>query len=260
MVKSAETRAGACARQPLTMLPNRVQKFSLAPRNASFSLHQGTEHKMALVRAPLLGFGASGAIANTQVYSTWKGRPYAREYVVPANPRSTDQTKTRDVFSWLNEVYKVAPVDFRTPWVASAKGRVMTDRNLFIQKDLTILRDLTALTGIILSPGAKGGLSAPVTLTGASGQITIAADAPDPLPAGWMVTGFTGVAIRQQDPHSGVLFDIASGTDDTAPYSVVLATLAAGVWMAGGWFTYQRTALATDLAYGPSTGATVTVG
>lgn len=209
---------------------------------------------MAGVTAPLLSFGASGQIAKTQVYATWKGRPYVRRYVTPANPRSTDQTTTRDNFAWLNSVWKVAPADFRLAWLLAAKGQVMTDRNLFIKKNLPVLRDMPDLTGMIMSPGARGGLTAVVAVTPGNDLVTVDGTPPDPLPAGWTVTRFIAAAIRQQDPMAGLLYEISVGDDPTSPYSVVLAGLAsAQTYMVAGWFEYQKSALATDLAYGPAT-------
>jgi hypothetical protein len=211
---------------------------------------------MAVVTAPLLSFGASGQVAKSQVYSTWKGRPYVRRYVTPSNPKSTDQMLTRDTFGWLNSVWKVAPFDFRTAWTLAAKGQVLTDRNLFIKNNLTTLRTIADLTGMILSPGAKGGLNGDVVITPGNDLVTVAGTAPDPLPSGWTVNRFIAAAIRQQDSSNGVLFDIVTGDDVSDPYSVVLAGLASAQhYLVGGWFEYQKSSLATDLAYGPSTGA-----
>jgi len=50
---------------------------------------------MAKLKAPLLSFGASGAIAKAIVYFGWKGLNVAREYVIPANPRTAGQTTQR---------------------------------------------------------------------------------------------------------------------------------------------------------------------
>lgn len=212
---------------------------------------------MAGVTAPLLSFGASGQIAKTQVYATWKGRPYVRRYVTPANPQSTDQTTTRDAFSWLNSVWKIAPADFRLAWTLAAKGQVMTDRNLFIRKNLPVLRGNLDLAGIVLSPGARGGLAAAVAITPGNDLVTVDGTPPDPLPAGWSVVRFIAAAIRQQDPQTGLLYEISVGDDMTNPYSVVLAGLAsAQTYLVGGWFEYQKSSLPTDLAYGPSIGAT----
>lgn len=50
---------------------------------------------MAKLKAPLLSLGASGAIAKTIVFFPWKGINAARQYVVPANPRTSAQNTQR---------------------------------------------------------------------------------------------------------------------------------------------------------------------
>jgi len=54
---------------------------------------------MAKVTAPLLSLAASGKIANTLVASVWKGVPYMRQYVVPANPNTPAQSTHRACFT-----------------------------------------------------------------------------------------------------------------------------------------------------------------
>lgn len=214
---------------------------------------------MATVNAPLLSFGAGGQIAKTQVYSSWKGVAYARRYVVPSNPRSADQTLTRSTFSFLNSVWKVAPGDFTAAWQSAVKGRPLTDRNLWIQKNLPLLREASDLTGLILSPGARGGLIGDIVVTPGDDLVTVTGTPPDPLPAGWTVTRMIAAAIRQQDPQSGAMFEVVAGDDPTSAYSVALTGLAsAAAYVVGGWFEYQKSSVATDLAYGPSTGEETT--
>lgn len=50
---------------------------------------------MAKLIAPLFSFGASGALADSLVFFTWKGLNVVRQYVVPANPSSTKQVTQR---------------------------------------------------------------------------------------------------------------------------------------------------------------------
>jgi len=54
---------------------------------------------VAKLKAPLLSLGASGAIAKALVYFGWKGLDCVREYVVPANPKSTAQNTQRGYLS-----------------------------------------------------------------------------------------------------------------------------------------------------------------
>jgi hypothetical protein len=60
---------------------------------------------MAKVKGPLMSLEASGSIANTLVFSIWKGRPYVRELVTPSNPSSAGQIAVRKV---LGSVAKAA--------------------------------------------------------------------------------------------------------------------------------------------------------
>jgi len=46
---------------------------------------------MAKLKAPLMSLGASGALGKALVFFGWKGLNVVREYVVPANPKSTEQ-------------------------------------------------------------------------------------------------------------------------------------------------------------------------
>jgi hypothetical protein len=246
--------ATAYGRAPLTISPVNPQKEApgrVAAR-ATLNLIEG-KPAMARVTAPLLSFGASGQIGKTQVYATWKGVPYVRRHVIPSNPNSSEQALTRNAFSWINSVWKVAPADFRSAWALFAKGQALTDRNAFLKFNLPILRPAVVVTDMVLSPGAKGGLVGDITVTPGNDLITVTGTPPDPLPPGWIVTRLIAACIRQQNPQSGVLFDIVVGDDVTDPYSVVLAGLAsAQTYLAGGWFEYQKSALATDLAYGPA--------
>lgn len=50
---------------------------------------------MAKLKAPLLSLGATGAIGKSIVFFNWKGLDVAREYVVPANPKTDPQTTQR---------------------------------------------------------------------------------------------------------------------------------------------------------------------
>lgn len=214
---------------------------------------------MALVTGPLLSFSAGGQIAQTQVYSKWKGRAYVRRYVRPANPRSTEQTLTRSVFAWLSNTWRVSPADFQAPWKAAAQNQVMTDRNLWNKRNTTMLRNGIDLEGIVLSPGAKAGLNVDSTITPGAGSISIAIAVPAVLPAGWTIVQGVAVAILQQDPHVDTDYNVYAATDLTAPYAPTITGLAAGDYVAGGWLVYQRSASLTDLAYGAAAGEVTTV-
>lgn len=217
-----------------------------------------SENVMATNTAPLLSFGARGQIAKSVVYASWKGRPYTRRHVVPSNPRSTDQTKTRTAFSWLQATFKLMSADAQLPWVLAAKGQVLTDRNAWTKANLPTLQPLTTNVGMTFSNGAAGGL--PVggaTFTPGSGDIVCAITAPA-LPTGWTIVKAIAVAMKQQNPQADALYTTVSGEDTTSTYSITLSGLSTVEYIVGAFFVYQKSSLATDLAVGPALMGTAT--
>ena len=54
---------------------------------------------MAVLKAPLFSFGASGSLAKALVYGVWKGVNVVRSHVVPANPNTTLQAAQRTLMT-----------------------------------------------------------------------------------------------------------------------------------------------------------------
>lgn len=191
---------------------------------------------------PLLSMRASGQIGKTMVFSKWKGRAYVREYVEPSNPQTTEQTHTRDCFSWLQRVYKTAPALFVEPWARYTNGKVLTDRNAFTKFNLPVLRDMADLDNMVFSPGAFGGLPpASCVCTPGNDQLAFAVTAPSVVPTGWVIAAAVVAAIPQQDPESGLLYDITAGEDLTAAYSITLTGLLnATEYRWGAWLRWTR--------------------
>jgi len=212
---------------------------------------------MAKTTAPLLSMGASGQIGETLVASKWKGRAYMRRYVTPSNPQTAEQTLTRNCFSFLQSVFKVAPPLFVEAWQAYAVGKVMTDRNAFTKFNLPVNRDQADLANFIFSPGALGGLP-PASINPVAGNdiITVGVTAPTTVPTGWTINGAIAACIRDQDPDTGVLFDITAGEDLTSTYSIVLSGLTANLYRVGAWLRWNRPD--GQLAYSPAVLGTAT--
>lgn len=194
---------------------------------------------MAKVGGPLMSLTASGTIAQTLTYASWKGIDYARTRVIPANPRSTQQTNTREVFAYLQSLYKFLPSIGREPWVAATVGIPMTPENLLLSKNISVLRLATVLDDLVLSPGARGG-SPPsgIIITPGSGQLSIAVSAPS-LPSGWTITAAQAIAVKDQDPHDPIVATPVAAEDTTGPYTVVLSSLDTGdVYQVGVWLKW----------------------
>jgi len=206
---------------------------------------------MAKVTAPLLSFGASGQVAQTQVYSKWKGRPYVRRHVIPANPQTAEQSKTRNAFTWLQNVYKFMDPLCTAPWEAYASGQVMTGRNAFTKANLPTLRPATDIDILQLSPGALGGLPpASFTVTPGNDQLTLAGTAPASTPDGWTAYSMVFAVILSQNPQSGQDYVITVVEDTAAAYSQVIGSLDEAEYQCFAWMKWTRPD--GRIAYSPS--------
>lgn len=205
---------------------------------------------MAKVTGPLMSFGASGSLAKTMVASKWKGRPYFRQHVTPANPQSAEQTKTRSLFAWLSGVWKNLGSIGIAPWNRFAVGQVLTGRNAFMGNNVGFMRDQIDAQDMQASPGAKGGPApSSVSAAGGVGTVTATITAPTP-PTGWTLTAVQALAIEDQDPQSAVLFTTYEGEDTADPKDTVALTVPAGDYVVFGWTKWAKPD--GSVAYGPS--------
>lgn len=208
---------------------------------------------MAKPVAPLFGFDARGTLAKAIVFSSWRGRAYVRRWVSPAQPRTAPQVETRNTFTWLMAVYKRAPALMTQVWQLAAKGRPLTDRNLFAKDNLGQLIGMSDLDLLVLSPGALGGLPpAAAVITPGADQLSVAVTVPD-APPDWTLTSAIAAALPDQDPQSGTNFVITAGEDTSAPYTIVLTGLTvAGSYQVRTWLKWMKpdgsTAYSPDIA------------
>lgn len=212
---------------------------------------------MAKTTAPLLSFGAAGAIAKVQVYSRWRGIPYARQYVTPSNPNTTAQQLTRNIFRTLNSMWLVAPSLLIAPYDRNAEGQSFLGRNKFIGDNLRTMRGEANMQLFAASPGAKGGLPAnSIAVTPGAGTLTVDFDVPA-APAGWTLDGAVALAFPDQAPDEPFAGPITADEDAAAPYSVVLSGLTAGVlYQVSGYLRWTKAD--GKVAYGASLQATGT--
>lgn len=198
---------------------------------------------MAKVTGPILSIRARGQIGKSQIYSQWRGIPYARQYNVPANPRTTGQLLTRDVFAWLQNLWRSAPAVLQNVWLEAARGRPFTDRNRHTQVNLPLLRVGTTVTAYLGSPGVASG-PALVSATPTPGVGTLAlAVVSATLPTGWAAVQAVAVLVKQQDPHDAFIGPVSSDTDAAGPapnWALSFAGLAAASYVWSTWVEYQR--------------------
>lgn len=199
---------------------------------------------MSKLIAPLLSFGAGGQLAKTAVYSSWKGIPYARRYVIPANPRTTKQQVTRNMFKTLNQIWLLMPGVGKEPWIARAQGRPLTGVNAFIQSNIRGVDPSTPPTDwadFIGSAGAKGGLPpASLGVTPATTTLTAAIGSPQ-IPDDWTIAAAQGICFLDGDPQDSFVGSIQEQEDDTSTYSLVFTGLTTSTdYVISAWFKWTR--------------------
>lgn len=191
---------------------------------------------MAKITGGLLSLGARGTIAKTITFAGWRGVPYARQTVIPANPQTTAQTTTRQTFSNASAIWKGAASLFTAPWDRFAVGQKFTGRNAFIKEFVGRLRGDANLTDMLFAPSAKGGTPlTTITLTPAANQITVDVTAPAP-PTGWTLDSVIAAAIVDADPETMTDFTVTVDEDDVTQAQVVLTGLDANtLYRVGAW-------------------------
>jgi hypothetical protein len=122
-----------------------------------------------------MSLGASGSVAKTIVFSHWKGRPYVRQHVTPANPRSAAQIGGRSMMSFLSKAWAhyLAGASKQASWAALAKATTISEFNAFTQLNR---KNWTQFLAPIATPtDARSGtlptLAAP-TVTAGVGEIS----------------------------------------------------------------------------------------
>ena len=91
---------------------------------------------MTRVTGPLFSLTASGTIGDVITYSNWKGLPYVRTRVIPANPQTAGQVSIRYMMSsgvsaWQDTAS--VPAASRLSWDYYASGTGMSGFNRYIK-------------------------------------------------------------------------------------------------------------------------------
>ncbi len=205
---------------------------------------------MAKTVAPLLSFDARGKIADTQVYSNWRGVPYVRRYVVPGNPKTTGQVLTRDVFRNLDLRWKQGPTLMRAPWDRFAVGQKFVGRNSYLGKNINALRGEADMALYIGSPGAKGGLP-PTSMVVTPGVAELVVTVTEPaLPAGWTIQAAVASCLKDQTPEAVVTDIVVAAEDLATPFSITLAGLDTVLYQVQAWLRWVKPD--SSIAYGAS--------
>jgi hypothetical protein len=101
---------------------------------------------MVKVSGPAFSLEASGSLANTIVYSKWKGRPYVRQLVTPTNPKSASQTGMRAMFAFLSTEWAGLSAADKATWEDLADATNISPFNAFVSFNQAKWRDFGSPT------------------------------------------------------------------------------------------------------------------
>jgi len=84
----------------------------------------------------MMSLDASGTLANAVTFSKWKGRNYARERVIPANPKSGAQTGRRAMFRFLTQAWASVGDADQATWQDLADQLIASKFNGFVSENM----------------------------------------------------------------------------------------------------------------------------
>lgn len=99
---------------------------------------------MVRVQAPALSLEASGSLAGSLVFAKWKGRPYVRTLVTPANPKSGGQVGMRAMLKWLSQQWASITSGDQATWKTRADQSVISNFNAYVAYNQLRWRDFLA--------------------------------------------------------------------------------------------------------------------
>ena len=96
---------------------------------------------MVKLYAPLMSLAASGTLGKAFTCSKWKGRNYARKWVVPSNPKTVLQVSTRAMMRFISQAWTDIGSTPQGSWDAPAAAINVSPFNSYIQKNLQRWRE-----------------------------------------------------------------------------------------------------------------------
>ncbi len=87
---------------------------------------------MVVVTGPLFSITASGSLAKAVTYSSWKGRAYVRQRVIPANPKTGPQTGMRSMLKFLSQEWTNLSIAEKADWTTRAAATVISNFNAYV--------------------------------------------------------------------------------------------------------------------------------
>lgn len=170
---------------------------------------------MVKLQAPCLSLEASGSLAGALVFSKWKGRPYCRTLVTPANPKSGGQVGMRSMFKFLSQKWAAISAANQATWETRADQLIASEFNAYMSYNQFRWRDFLAPSQMDPAETAD---TAPVegTLAAVAGVRSITVTQPiTTANEGWGIAFFRGLVTAFDSAFDNLVGVIAvDGTND----------------------------------------------
>lgn len=124
---------------------------------------------MVKVYGPLFSISATGSLAKAVTFSSWKGRAYVRQRVVPANPKSGPQTGMRAMMKFLSQEWTNLTPTEKDDWTDRAAATVISTFNAYVAYNQARWRSFNNPSK--LDPADGSGTQPGVPITTATGGI-----------------------------------------------------------------------------------------
>lgn len=149
---------------------------------------------MVKVRGPAMSLGASGSLGGALVFATWKGRPYVRILVTPANPKSVSQVGMRAMFKFVSQEWASIAAGDQSDWEDLADATNISPFNAYVKENQANWRDFLSPSQVfpITRTGTPSGETAPAATT--SGRNIIINDTTTAGADQWGIVIFRGLA------------------------------------------------------------------
>jgi hypothetical protein len=86
---------------------------------------------MVKLTGPCFSLGASGTLGKTVTFSHWKGRAYARQRIIPNNPKSGGQLGARAMWEFITQNWDALSTAEKATWAARAAQTTISPFNAY---------------------------------------------------------------------------------------------------------------------------------
>lgn len=144
---------------------------------------------MVKVHGPMFSLKASGTLADTVTFTSWKGRNVVRERVIPSNPKTGPQTGMRMMMKFLSQIWDGLTTANKATWEDLADATVISEFNAFTSFSMKRWRSFKSPSKETpASESGEGGDAPTTTPTGGIRQIQLSiADGANPPDWGWFI-------------------------------------------------------------------------